>query len=75
MTVTIEDIINIIDASDAMTDISSLINDMPLAEQDVDSLDMANIYLLIEEKYNIKIPDTDLDKLQSINDICIYLNA
>lgn len=74
MTVTVDEIRNILEKADTMADMDTLENDVPLTEQDVDSLDMANIYLLLEEQYGIKIPNTDLGKLKSIDDIVSYLS-
>lgn len=74
MTITAEEIRNIIEEADTMADMESLQNDVALTEQGVDSLDMANIYLLIEEKCNVKIPDTDLGQLSSVDAIVTYLS-
>ncbi len=73
MTVTVQEIRNIIEEAETMADIDALENNVPLTEQDVDSLDMANILLLIEEKYEIKIPDTDTNQMQSVDEIVNYL--
>ena len=73
MTVTIEEIRSIVEEADTMAEMDTLVNDLPLTQQDIDSLDMANILLLLEEKFEIKIPDEDLSKVQSIDDIVIYL--
>ncbi len=75
MTVTIEEIRSIIEEADTMADMATLDNDIALPEQDVDSLDMANILLLLEEKYNVKIPDEDMSQVQSINGIVQYLST
>jgi len=75
MTVTVEEIRSIVDEADTMAEMDTLVNDLPLTEQDVDSLDMANILLLLEEKYEVKIPDEDLSQVQSINSIVNYLNS
>ena len=45
-----------------------------LYSQGIDSLDMMNVFLLIEEKYGIKIPDEDIAKLNTIEKITSYLN-
>jgi len=74
MQVTVEEIRNIIEESGAMVDMDTLQNDTTLTEQDVDSLDTANIYLSFEETFKIKIPDGDLDQLKSIDEIVTYLN-
>jgi len=75
MTVTVEEIRTIIEDAETMADIDSLENDVALTEQEVDSLDMANILLLLEEKFDIKIPDADTNQLQSVNAIVEYLNS
>lgn len=41
----------------------------------IDSLDMFNILMQIEEKYQVKIPDGDIEKLSSIEALLRYLNA
>jgi acyl carrier protein len=46
-----------------------------LAGQGIDSLEMMSIFLGIEEKFDIKIPDEDTDKLDSIASIMEYLNG
>ncbi|WP_366525102.1 hypothetical protein [Helicobacter sp. UBA3407] len=38
-------------------------------------MDMANLYLKLEEKFKIKIPDTDLHLVQSIAGIQEYLQG
>ena len=73
MTVTAEAIRNIIEEADTMVDMDSLVNNVSLVEQGVDSLDMANIYLLLEEKFDVKIPDTALGMLTSVDAIVTYL--
>ena len=74
MTVTVQEIRDIIEKAETMAEMEELVNNRPLTEQDVDSLDMANILLLLEETYEIKIPDADLCQLQSVDDIVEYLS-
>lgn len=47
--------------------------DKPLLESGLDSLDIANFFLSVEEKYGIKIDDADLEKLNTIRKIVAYL--
>ena len=75
MIVTVEEIRDIIKKAETMAEMDDLVNDMPLTEQDVDSLDMANILLLLEEKFDVKIPDKDLSQLQSVDGIVSYLSS
>ena len=75
MKVTVEVIRNIIEEAESMADMDTLKNDIPLTEQEVDSLDMANILLLLEEKFDVKIPDKDTNQLQSVDDIVTYISG
>jgi len=45
-----------------------------LSSQGIDSLDTLSLLLLIQEKYDIKIPDEDIPKLTTLNDIVEYVN-
>jgi acyl carrier protein len=54
-------------------DASAIQYDSDFSENGVDSLDMSNILLLIEEKFKVKIPDDDIPLLTSINAIAHYL--
>ena len=44
-----------------------------LASQGVDSLDTLSLLLLIQEKYGVQIPDEDIPKLETLNDIVEYM--
>lgn len=46
-----------------------------LHSQGVDSLDLMDFYLNIEDEYGIQIPDTDVDSLLSIEDFVTYVNG
>jgi acyl carrier protein len=48
-------------------------HDKSLFDAGIDSLDHAALLLALEEKYAIKIPDSDVDGLSSINQIATYL--
>ena len=74
MRATSNNIKKIIADADTLVDITKLKNDILLKDQGVDSLDLANILLLLEEKFNIKIPDPDLVQVQSVNAIIEYIN-
>ena len=45
-----------------------------LATQGIDSLDMLSVFLLLQEKFNIEIPDEDIPKLNTLNAIVEYVN-
>ncbi len=63
----------IIKEAGSRADTETLKKDIPLSEQGVDSLDMANILLNIEESFNLKIPDEDVNKLNTITNIVHYI--
>jgi acyl carrier protein len=48
--------------------------DQSLLTQGIDSLDALTIFTQVEEKYGIRIPDEDFEKLDSIDDIVAYVN-
>lgn len=57
-----------------LIDTEKLVSDKPLAEQGIDSLDMINIFFKLEENFKIKIPEEDIEKLKTINEIVEYVN-
>ena len=50
-------------------------DDLSLTKQGVDSLDSLDFFLKIEESYGISIPDSDIEKLSTVNQICKYLES
>lgn len=66
-------ILNILLDSVVFNDTSAIQYDSDFSENGVDSLDMANILLAIEEKFKVKIPDEDIPRLTSVNTIADYL--
>jgi acyl carrier protein len=71
---TIEAVKAIIERTGSLTESASLKEDIPLTQQGVDSLDLANIMLLLEEEYDIKIPDEDMPELDTLKHIVDYVN-
>ena len=41
--------------------------------QGVDSLDLLDYLLVIEETYGVEIPDEDLDQVSNLNDLIKYI--
>lgn len=74
MKATVENIKEVIVEADVLGDVSEMKSDIALAEQGIDSLDVVNVYLLLEEKFDVKIPDEDLAQVQTINAIVEYIN-
>lgn len=55
-------------------DVRLLKDNSPLSEQGLDSLDMLDLLLCLEQGYSIKIPDEDLNQLRTLNDFVAYIN-
>lgn len=75
MKATVENVKELIAEAEVLGDASEMKNDIPLRDQGIDSLDVVNIYLLLEEKFDIKIPDEDLSQVQTIDTIVNYVNS
>ncbi|EAJ5674023.1 acyl carrier protein [Campylobacter lari] len=73
MKIEIKDILEILKEVGVLIDVNTLEINKPLKDQRVDSLDMANLFLNLQEKYNIEIPMEDVEKLISIENIIFYL--
>lgn len=75
MKATLENVTAVIVKADVLTEVEELDSGLPLADQGMDSLDMYDFYLLLEEEFDIKIPDDDIDKVLTINAIVEYINS
>ncbi len=75
MKVKTSDIIKLIEDAQTMIDIQKLTPDVNLRDVGADSLDMMNILLAIQEQYGFEVPDEDIYKVQTINEICKYVNT
>lgn len=53
-------------------DVDSLDSEAPFEDANIDSLDHANILLLLQERFGLQVPDEDLDQCSSINGILEY---
>ena len=49
-------------------------DDISITEQGVDSLDMMDFFLNLEETFNVTIPDTDIEKVRTFNALFEYLH-
>jgi len=75
MKATIENIKEVIVEAEVLGDVEEMKSDISLADQGIDSLDVVNVYLLLEEKFDVKIPDEDLQYVESIDAIVTYINS
>ena len=44
-----------------------------MREQGIDSLDLMDFYLNLEDEYDVQIPDIDIEKLNSLSDFQSYI--
>lgn len=73
MNVTREEMLGIIESAGVSVDVAAIKSDTPLSKAGIDSLEMMNVFLAIEEKFGIKIPDEDIDALDTVDGIIAYL--
>ena len=58
----------------SVPDIAALIPDQPLTEQGLDSLDLASLLLLVEERYGVVVPDSSVSECSTINGLLKFAN-
>ncbi|WNL27652.1 acyl carrier protein [Arcobacter cryaerophilus gv. pseudocryaerophilus] len=75
MKATVENIKEVIAEAEVLGNASEMVSNVPLRDQGIDSLDVVNVYLLLEEKFDVKIPDEDLEQVQTIDAIVEYINS
>jgi acyl carrier protein len=75
MSVTAAEILKAIESANLVKNVNALEHNKPLREQGIDSLDFSGVLFNIEEGFGIEIPDSDIDGIQTINQIVTYVNA
>jgi acyl carrier protein len=73
MVITREDIISAFEGEGASVDVSGLKGSDSLRDAGLDSLDMMNFFLGIEQKFGVKISDEDLTALDTVDSIIVYM--
>jgi acyl carrier protein len=73
--ITSQDIVELIAAAKIEVDIRNLRDDVDLFGQGLDSLDMANLELRIEERYGIKIRPEQSIRLRTIRGFVDFVNT
>ena len=70
----LEEIINII-VDTLEVEESELNENTRFADLDVDSLDLVNLVVAFEKKYNFEIPDNEIKNLQTVKDVVDYVES
>lgn len=73
MNVTYEEMISVIASAGVSVEVDKIKSDT-LLKKEIDSLEMMNVFLAIEEKYGIQISDEDVDTLLTVDDIIAHLS-
>jgi acyl carrier protein len=69
-----QDVVNLIGELDINVDVDALSTEATLKSLGIDSLDVFTLLVEIERKTGKKIPDEDVDKLDTINAIVDYFS-
>ncbi len=70
----LEEIIDII-VETLEVDEDQLNKNTRFADLDVDSLDLVNLVVAFEKKYNFEIPDNEIKNLQTVKDVVDYVES
>lgn len=74
MEITLDDIKDIFEREvDARVNVKNMDPDKSISDQGVDSLDTSSVFLEIEEHFSIKITDSDIERLDTLNKILEFL--
>lgn len=73
MKVTREEMLEIIDGAGVSVNVADIKCDLSFKKLGIDSLEMMNVFLAIEQKFDIKIDDDDVNALDSVDSIISYL--
>lgn len=74
MVVSRKDILSVFSSAGISVDLSGIRGDDSLKDAGVDSLDKMSFLFGLEEKFNIKILDEDIEALDTIDNIIAYLD-
>lgn len=75
MNVTREEMLAIIEGAGVSVNVADIKCDLSFKKVGIDSLEMMNVFLAIEEKFDIKIDDDDVNALDSVDSIISYLDS
>lgn len=75
MSATEKTVVEIIEDVCSQVRIGEADHDKALKDLGVDSLDVAGIFLAIQEKLGVRVPDSDIDGLNTVRLIANYLDS
>ncbi len=68
-------VLEVIKNSGISADFESIADGDSFTDAGVDSLEIMNLFLAIEEEYDIKVPDDKLDELLNLETLTNYLSS
>jgi acyl carrier protein len=60
---------------DKKVDVKNMDPDASLSDEGVDSLDSASIFLALEDEFDIKFTDNDIEQLDTLNKIKVFIES
>jgi len=72
--ITREEVLAIIEHAGTQMDTDQLTDDVRFADIGADSLDIMEMLLGVQEKTGQEVPDEDVEKLGTVNEILAYVN-
>jgi acyl carrier protein len=74
MSVSIEQVCECILKAKNDVDPDRLKSNVSFKELDIDSLDVMDIFLEVQEIFDVEVPDGDIDALTDVVSVCDYIN-
>lgn len=74
MNITSKEILDIIEKAGVTANVAEIKSDQTFKQAGIDSLELMNVFLAIEQTFEIKIEDEDIDALTSVDAVVSYLN-
>jgi acyl carrier protein len=72
--VTTADLRDLLKKSDTVADVDAIVDSEPLKQSGLDSLDIFNLVLAVEETWGIVIPDDDISQVTTLESMAAYIN-
>jgi acyl carrier protein len=73
MDITHDEIRTLINGVGVSANVANIKPDESFKKAGIDSLEMMNVFLALEERFDIKIPDEDIQALDTIDNVVNYL--
>jgi acyl carrier protein len=74
MKATSQEIMDIVKSGELSLETKNLSTSASLRKAGLDSLDASLLFLTIQEKYNLKVADDDVARLDTVDDIVAFVN-